>query len=251
MRFKDKVTIVTGGARGIGKAIARGFAREGAIVVILDILGEQATNTAKEIEAEGGRVSAMRVDATKEEEVKQAVARIIEKWDRIDILINNIGWVETMEVRLDFVKTDEALWRKSLDINLLVPMRFCRAVLPYMVKERFGRVINIASIAGRQARPFAVAYSAAKAGVIALTRSLAVAMAPYNIRVNCVAPGTIETAQTINAPPEHIEPILKPVTLGRLGQPEEIAAAVLFLASDEASYIVGQTLHVDGGNCML
>ena len=120
-----------------------------------------------------------------------------------------------------------------------------------MVKQKYGRVVNIASIAARQPRPMAVAYSAAKAGVVAMTRSLAVAMAPYNIRVNCIAPALIETELLRQNTPELIGPILKQTALGRYCQPEEIAAAVLFFASDEASYIVGQSLHVDGGNCML
>lgn len=251
MRFKEKVTIVTGGARGIGRAIARSFAEEGSQVVILDSLEKDAGNVVKEIESAGGRAAAMKVEATKGEEVQAVIRNVAAKWGRIDILVNNIGWVETMAGAVPFLETDEALWRKSLDLNLLVPMRFCHAVLPYMVKQQYGRVINIGSIAGRQPRAIAVAYSTAKAGVIALSRSLAVAMAPYNIRVNCVCPGTIATAQTLGAPPEHLDPILKPVVLGRLGQPEELAPAVLFLASDEASYILGQCLNVDGGNCML
>lgn len=247
MRFKDRVTIVTGSAQGIGKAIAQGFAGEGADVILLD-KAEEAQNTAREIEAGGGKASAMICDATNGQEVKDTVKQIIEKWGRIDILVNNIGWNES----ISFLESDEALWYKSLDINLLVPMRLCHAVLPHMIKQKSGRVVNISSIAGRQPRPYALTYSAAKAGVIAITRSLAVAMAPYNIRVNCVAPAIIDTQLLREqAPPEHLGPIMKQSTLGRLGQPEEVAAAVLFIASDEASYIVGQTLNADGGNCML
>lgn len=247
MRFKDRVAIVTGSAQGIGKAIAQGFAGEAADVILLD-KSEEAKNTAREIEAGGGKASAMICDATNGQEVKDTVKQIIEKWGRIDILVNNIGWNES----ISFLESDEALWYKSLDINLLVPMRLCHAVLPHMIKQKSGRVVNISSIAGRQPRPFALTYSAAKAGVIAITRSLAVAMAPYNIRVNSVAPAIIDTQLLREqAPPEHLGPIMKQSTLGRLGQPEEVAAAVLFMASDEASYIVGQTLNADGGNCML
>ena len=247
MRFKDQITIVTGGARGLGRGIARCFGREGASVIILDKEEKEAINNAKEIESQGGKAVAMKVDALQGQEVKNTVEKIVEKWGRIDILINNIGWNEA----IPFLETDEALWRRSIDINLLVPLRFCHAVLPHMVKQKYGRVVNIASIAGRQPRPMAVAYSAAKAGVIAITRSLAVAMAPYNIRVNCVAPSMIDTGLLKQSTPEHIEPILKQTLLHRLSDPEEIARAVLFLASEEASYIDGQTLHVDGGNCLL
>jgi len=247
MRFKDKITLVTGGACGLGRAIVRCFANEGALVIILDKAEEEAGNTARGIESQGGRAVALKVDATQGKEVTNIVDEIAEKWGRIDILINNIGWNECVP----FLETDEELWRTSLDINLLVPMRFCHAVLPYMVKQQYGRVVNIASIAGRQPRPMAVTYSAAKAGVIAITRSLAVAMAPYNVRVNCIAPALIETELLRQNTPELLGPILKQTTLGRYCKPEEIAAAVLFFASDEASYIIGQSLHVDGGNCML
>ena len=239
--------MVTGGACGLGRAIAQCFAREGALVIILDKAEEEAGNTAREIESQGGKAVAFKVDATQGQEVINVVDKIAEKWGRIDILVNNIGWNEC----ISFLETDEALWRTSLDINLLIPMRFCRAVLPYMVKQQYGRVVNIASIAGRQPRPMAVTYSAAKAGVIAITRSLAVAMAPHNIRVNCIAPALIETELLRQNTPELLGPILKQTTLGRYCKPEEIAEAVLFFASDEASYIVGQSLHVDGGNCML
>ena len=247
MKFKDKVTLVTGGACGLGRAIAQCFAREGALVIILDKAEEEAGNTAREIESQGGKAVALKVDATQGQEVINVVDKIAEKWGRIDILVNNIGWNEC----ISFLETDEALWRTSLDINLLIPMRFCRAVLPYMVKQQYGRVVNIASIAGRQPRPMAVTYSAAKAGVISITRSLAVAMAPHNIRVNCIAPALIETELLRQNTPELLGPILNQTTLGRYCKPEEIAEAVLFFASDEASYIVGQSLHVDGGNCML
>ena len=239
--------MVTGGACGLGRAIAQCFAREGALVIILDKAEEEAGNTAREIESQGGKAVALKVDATQGQEVINVVDKIAEKWGRIDILVNNIGWNEC----ISFLETDEALWRTSLDINLLIPMRFCRAVLPYMVKQQYGRVVNIASIAGRQPRPMAVTYSAAKAGVIAITRSLAVAMAPHNIRVNCIAPALIETELLRQNTPELLGPILNQTTLGRYCKPEEIAEAVLFFASDEASYIVGQSLHVDGGNCML
>ena len=247
MRFKDRVAIVTGSAQGIGKAIAQGFAGEAADVILLD-KSEEAKNTAREIEAGGGKASAMICDATNGQEVKDTVKQIIEKWGRIDILVNNIGWNES----IPFLESDEALWYRSLDINLLVPMRLCHAVLPHMIKQKSGRVVNIASIAGRQPRPYAVAYSAAKAGVIAITRSLAVAMAPYNIRVNCVAPAIIDTQLLREqAPPEHLGPIMKQSTLGRLGQPEDVAAGVLYLASDEAGWCTGQAIGVDCGLSVL
>jgi meso-butanediol dehydrogenase / (S,S)-butanediol dehydrogenase / diacetyl reductase len=250
MRFKDKVAIVTGGACGIGQAIARGLAREGAQVVILDRLQEEGEANASHIRAEGGRAVAMTVDAVDAVQVNQAVAKIAEQFGRIDVLINNIGSTEV----IPFLESDEGVWRKSVELNFMVPLRFCSVVLPYMVKQKSGSVVNISSGSARQAVPLAVVYSAAKAAVIAMNRSLALAMAPHNIRLNCVLPGTVGTPEfkrAYEADPAHINNLLKQVTLGRPGRPEEVAAAVLFLASDDASYMTGQAVSCDGGRVML
>ncbi|MFH1015763.1 MAG: SDR family NAD(P)-dependent oxidoreductase [Chloroflexota bacterium] len=250
MRFKNQITIVTGGAMGIGKAIAQAFGREGATVLILDKQEVKARKMAAEIKASGGKAEVVTLDATKVEEVKATIVKIIADLGRIDILVNNIGWSENIA----FLETDELLWRKVIDLNLLVPMSFCRYVLPYMAERKSGRIINIASIGGRQPRPNAVAYGAAKAGVISMTKSLAQSMAQHHIRVNAVAPGPIETAlakEMRKANPEGYAVVLKQAAMGRMGEPEEIARAVLFLASDEAAFITGQTLNVDGGNCMI
>jgi len=250
MRFKNQITIVTGGAMGIGKAIAQAFGREGATVLILDKQEAEARKTAAEIKAGGGKAEVVTLDAAKVEEVKATIVKIIADLGRIDILVNNIGWSENIA----FLETDELLWRKVIDLNLLVPMSFCRYVLPFMAERKSGRIINIASIGGRQPRPNAVAYGAAKAGVISMTKSLAQSMAQHHIRVNAVAPGPIETAlakEMRKANPEGYAVVLKQAAMGRMGEPEEIARAVLFLASDEAAFITGQTLNVDGGNCMI
>jgi len=247
MRFEDKVTIVTGGASGLGKSHAQGFAREGANVIILDRLEEEASATVNEIKSQGGKAVAMTVDATDGQQVKDAVEKIVKKWGRIDILINNIG----ITITVPFLESDEEIWRKTFDLNLLVPFRFCRVVLPYMVKQQYGRIVNIASIAGRQPRPLSVDYSAAKAGVIGMTRSLAVAMAPYNIRINAVCPGVTDTGLSKRVDPKHFGPILKSTPMGRVGKAAEITAVVMFLASDEASFVLGQSISVDGGSCML
>ncbi len=253
VRFKDRVVIVTGGARGIGQTIAKAFARAGGIVAIPDILEGEGKNTVKEIEAEGGQAVAMKVDATDREQVKQFVEKIASDFGKIDILVNNIGFVKT----IPFLETDETFWQQSIELNLTVGLRFCHLVLPHMVEQQYGRVVNISSIAGRNPRPMAVLYSVTKAGVIAMTRSLAVAMAPYNIRINCVAPATIETPITKENRQkdpkfdEFLEELTKSIVLKRWGRPEEVADVVLFLASDESTYMVGQTLSVDGGSCML
>lgn len=247
MRFKEKVAIVSGGAVGLGRAISLGLGREGAAVYICDIDLEKANKTADEISSQGGRASTLKVDVSHRQEIDGAVGEVMKREQKIDILVNNVGWTDT----LPFLETDEKRWRRVLDMNLICTMNFCQAVLPHMIARNYGRIVNISSIAGRQARPLAVAYGAAKAGIISLTKSLAVITAPYNIRVNSVAPGAMDTPLTRAVSPEHLKPILEQVALKRLAQPEEVARAALFLASDDVSYIVGQTLTVDGGNSMI
>ncbi len=247
MRFKDKVVIVSGGAVGLGRAISLGFGEEGAMVYVCDIDIGEATKTAGDIIAPGGKATALEVDVSRRQKIETTVNEVMKREQKIDILVNNVGWTDT----LPFLETDEKNWRRVIDMNLICTMNFCHVVLPHMIERQYGRIVNIASIAGRQARPLAVAYAAAKAGVISVTRSLAVAMAPHNIRVNCVAPGAMDTPLLKRLSPEHIQPILEQVALERASQPEEVARAVLFLASDDVSYITGQTLAVDGGNCML
>lgn len=160
MRFKDKVGVVTGGASGIGRAIAMEFAGEGSAVFILDITEGKAGEVVQEIAARGGEAAALKVDATREPEIKTAMEQIIAERGRIDILVNNIGGSES----IPFLEANEALWRKVLDTNLMTTILMSHAVLPHMVKQQYGRVVNIASIAGRQSRPFGLAYGAAKAG---------------------------------------------------------------------------------------
>lgn len=249
LRFKDKITMVTGGTSGVGQAIAQGFAREGSMVIAIDRL--EAKETTKETGAKADKITLRKIKINDEPQVKKVVGQVAQEWGRIDILINNFR----LPKGGPFLETNEADWSQDLDFNLLVPMRFCRAVLPYMVKQQYGRVVNVGSIAGRQPRPVTVGYAAAMAGVISVTKSLAVAMARYNIRVNGICTGPTEDPvhqQFIQSTdPQFVESLKKNITLGRWGKTEEIAAAVLFLASDEASYIVGQSLSVDGGNNML
>ena len=247
MRFKDKVVIVSGGADGLGRAISLDFGREGGIVYVCDIAEDKAVKTAEDIKSQGGQAAALKVDVSRREEISTVVKEVIKRENRIDILVNNVGWTDT----IPFLETDEKRWRQVLELNLICTMSFCQEVLPHMMEREYGRIVSIASIAGRQPRPLAVVYGAAKAGIISVTKSLAVAMAPYNIRVNCVAPGAMDTPLLKKLSPEHLQPILDGTALKRVAQPEEIARAVLFLASDDVSYIVGQTLTVDGGNSMI
>lgn len=218
MRFKDKVAIISGGAVGLGRAISLGFGREGAVMYICDIDEEKATGTAGDITSQGGRATVLKVDVSRRREIETAVNEVMKREQKIDILVNNVGWTDT----LPFLETDEENWRRVIDMNLICTMNFCQVVLPHMIERKYGRIVNIASIAGRQARPLAVAYAAAKAGVISVTKSLAVAMAPHNIRVNCVAPGAMDTPLLKRLSPEFTQPIIDQVALKRAAQPEEV-----------------------------
>lgn len=246
MRFKGKVVIVTGGAQGIGKAIAHGFAKEGAIVIIADIQKDLSEGVAAEIKSQGGQALAIRMDVTNYREVNAGIKQVVEKFERIDVLINNAGW----DMPGDFLEQNEEYWDRILNLNLKGPIIVSHIVIKYMMKENFGKIVNISSGAGRRGARYQVVYSAAKGGVIALTQSLAQVCARYNIAVNCVAPGPTETPALESAllkNPGLQESLLQSRLFQRFGKPGEIAPAVLFLASDEAGYITGQTLSVDGG----
>lgn len=252
-RFEGQVSIVTGSGRGIGQVIARDLAAEGSKVAILDIAEAAAHATLEQIKASGGDGIALRVDALDRIQVERAVAAVTDRFGRIDNLVNNIGVAEAKP----FLETDEDNWRKIIESNLITTMRFSHVVLPYMVRQSSGRIVNMSSVAGRMPRPKAPIYAVAKAGVIALTRALAASMAEHNIRVNAVAPATIETAIAIKLRTEDkvfasfAEDLTKQIALKRWGEPEEVSSVVLFLISKEASYMTGQTLSVDGGSSML
>ena len=249
-RFRDRVAVVTGGAQGIGQAIAEGFGKAGGTVLILDKLTDEGKAVAQAIGDAGGQAAALTVDATDGQQVQDVIDRLILDYGRIDILINNIGWNNPTP----FLESDETLWRHLLDVNLLTALRFCRVTLPHMIERRYGRIVSISSIAGLHPWPGSVPYGIAKAGIISMTRSLAADMAQHNIRVNCICPGPTETGlskELRKTQPEYVQAIHGTVTLGRLADPEEIAAAVLFLASDDASFVLGETLVVDGGYNMV
>ena len=250
MEFKDTVVIVAGGAGGIGSTITQGFAREGGTTIILDNAEEEAQRVAWEIESGGGKASVMVSDATKEERVKDAIAGIAGQFGRIDVLVNSIGWNKA----LPFLETPESIWYRSVELNLMVTVRLCKAVLPYMINQKFGRIINISSQQGRRAAPQAAPYAATKAAVISLTKSLAALTAEHNIRVNAVCPGVADaglTKQFMKDSPQYIEEMLPQTPMRRICQPEEIASVVMFLASEKSSYMTGQSLSVYGGTIML
>ncbi len=250
MEFKDMVVVVAGGAGGIGEKIARGFAREGGMTIILDSAEEGAQKVVRDIESSEGKAFAVVVDATKEGKVKDAIAGIVEKFGRIDVLVNSIGWNKPMP----FLETPESIWYRIMELNLMVTVRLCKAVLPYMIKQNFGRIVNISSQQGRRAAPQAAPYAASKASVISVTKSLAAGTTEHNIRVNAVCPGIVDaglTKQLLKDSPQYVEEMLPQIPMRRLCQPEEIASVVMFLASEESSYMTGQSMSVDGGTVML
>ena len=250
MKFKDMVVIVAGGAGGIGEKIAQGFAREGGKTIILDSAEEGAQKVVRDIESSGGKAFVVVIDATKEDKVKDAIAGIVEKFGRIDVLVNSIGWNKPMP----FLETPESIWYRAIELNVMVTVRLCKAVLPYMIKQKFGRIINLSSQQGRRAAPQAMPYAASKAAVISVTKSLAAGNAQHNIRVNAICPGVVDaglTKQLLKNSPQYIEDMLPQTPMRRICQPEEIASVVMFLASEESSFMTGQSLSVDGGTVML
>jgi 3-oxoacyl-[acyl-carrier protein] reductase len=246
LRLVGRVAIVTGGARGIGRAIAEEFLKEGAKVVIVDILEEELMSTAKEL-SRYGDVTAVKADITKKEDRERIVKVTLEKYGRIDILVNNAG-IAIQKAAIDMDLSD---WQRVIDINLTAVFLCSQAVAKHMIKSgRGGVIINISSMLGFMGLELRSAYCASKAGVIGLTKALAVEWGKYGIRVVAVAPGYVATERVIDLIRRGIvnEAELKRRTpLGRLAKPEEVAKLVAYLASDDASYVNGATVLIDGG----
>jgi 3-oxoacyl-[acyl-carrier protein] reductase len=247
VRLEDKVAVVTGASRGIGRAIAERLAAEGAKVVVNHrASAEQAQEVVEAIQANGGEAVAMQADVSDFQQAHEMVQAIQKQFGRIDILVNNAG--TTRDTLLMMMK--EADWDLVIDTNLKSVFNCCKAAVRGMVRRRSGRIINITSVAGLAGNPGQTNYASSKAGVIGFTKSLAKEVGSRSITVNAIAPGFIPTVLTDVLPDELKQAAIEHTPLGRFGQPEEIAAAVAFFASDEASFITGQTLSVDGGLAM-
>jgi 2-hydroxycyclohexanecarboxyl-CoA dehydrogenase len=245
--LQGKVALVTGAGRGIGKAIATRLAAEGVRVVIADVDGTTANATAEEI---GRGAVAVKMDVTDPASVRDGVAEAVRAAGPIEILVNNAGWDKVEP----FVKSQEETWDRVLAINLKGPIRCARAVLDGMIERKAGKIISISSDAGRVGSTGEAVYSAAKAGVIGFSKTLARETARHGINVNVVCPGPTNTQLLRDVAPQNpklIEALKRAVPFGRIGEPEEIAAAVAFLASDDAAFITGQTLSVSGGLTMV
>ncbi|HET6367400.1 MAG TPA: 3-oxoacyl-ACP reductase family protein [Pseudomonadales bacterium] len=250
MRLPDKVAIVTGGASGLGRGIALALAREGARVAVVDLNEAGARDTVEAIAKDGGQAAAWRADISDKARIDQVVAEIVSRWGTVDILVNNAG----LDRVGPFVSSSEAEWDLILRVNLKGPIVCTRAVLDEMTRKGYGKIINIASDAGRVGSTGEAVYSAAKGGIIAFTKTIARETARHRLNVNCVCPGPSDTPlfqEVAAGNPKLAESLKRVIPFGRLGTAEDLAPAVVFLASDESGFVTGQTLSVSGGLTML
>jgi NAD(P)-dependent dehydrogenase (short-subunit alcohol dehydrogenase family) len=256
MRVKDKIAVVTGAGSGMGKAIARRLAGEGATIVVADINEKGMQATVAELTAQGAKAVGEKVDVSNRDDVQRAMQHIVDQFGRIDILVNNAGVTR----HRPFLSLTAADWDYVLAVDLKGVFFCCQAVAPHMIARRYGKILNISSISGTGASSHAAGgsqagnsgYAAAKAGVIQLTKTMARELGPHGINVNSVAPGFVLTSMTgtTRSPQEveeHIAARASMAVLGRTGTPEDIANVVLFFVSDDAGFVTGQTLYVDGG----
>jgi NAD(P)-dependent dehydrogenase (short-subunit alcohol dehydrogenase family) len=259
-RLEGKVAIITGAGRGIGFAAAELFIKEGAKVAVVDMLEDRAREAADKLKAEGGEVIGIAANVADLEQVTRMVKEVVDNFGKVDILVNNAGVGDRGKTFLETTQEDQ---ERVLGTCLLGTINCNRAVLPYMMERNSGSIISIISDAGRVGEPRMTLYSAAKAGIVGHSKALAKEAGPKGIRVNCVSPGATETEQTLETrqkrdeklgkekAEEHMRKALKVYPLRRFGQPEDIAQAVLFFASDESSFITGQVLSVSGGYSMV
>lgn len=243
MELEGKVAIVTGAAQGIGKAISLLLARRGADVVSADINIEKAEETASEIESIGRRSIAVKVNVADPEDVERMVQTVIERFGKIDILVNNAGITRD---RLILRMTEED-WDAVMDINLKGTFNCTKSCIRHMSRQKSGKIVNIASVVGEMGNAGQANYAASKAGVIGFTKTIAREFAQRGINVNAIAPGYIQTPMTEALPEKVKEELKRLIPMERLGQPEDVAQAVLFLVSEASSYITGQVLNVNGG----
>lgn len=242
-----KISMVTGSAMGIGKEIALRLARDGSDIVIVDIERELAQKVLKEIQLMGRKSLFFEVDVSRWDQVEAMVDQVLKNFNKVDILINNAGIVGPVIPVWEYRVED---WDRVMEINMKGTFLCCKAVIPSMLKQKRGRIVNIASMAGKEGNPNMCAYSSSKAAVIAFTKALAKEVAQQNIMVNCIAPALIETRMSEIMGREQREFLLSKIPMGRFGKPSEVAALVKFLVSDECSFSTGQCYDISGGRAV-
>ncbi|WP_207438178.1 SDR family NAD(P)-dependent oxidoreductase [Bacillus sp. SD075] len=248
--MNKRMAFITGAGSGIGREIAKKLASRNFNIIVADINLKNAEQTVSLIEKSGFEARAVHCDVTKLESVKKSVEESVKHYHRIDILVNNAGWDKVEP----FLKSNPSTWKRIIDINLLGQIHTCKEILPLMIENGYGKVVNIASDAARVGSSGEAVYSAAKGGVIAFTKTIAREMARYKLNINCIAPGPADTPlfQEIGSYNEGIAGALeKAIPFRRLAQPEDIASAVAYFVSEDAGYITGQTLSVNGGLTMV
>jgi 3-oxoacyl-[acyl-carrier protein] reductase len=243
MELKGKVALVTGAAQGIGKAVALMLARHGADVIVADVNMEKAEETAREVQALDRRAMAVKLDVTRLQDVEATVETALQRFGKIDILINNAGIARDKLI----LRMTEEDWDAVLAVNLKGTFNCTKAVIKHMSKQRSGKIVNIASVVGEMGNAGQANYAASKAGVIGFTKTIAREFAQRGINVNAIAPGYIQTPMTDALPDKAKEELKRMIPMERLGQPEDVARAVLFLVSEASSYITGNVLKVNGG----
>lgn len=247
MKLNGRVAIVTGGAQGIGAAIVRRFAMEGASVLVVDVLGDAAEALAAELRAADFRVQALACDLSQTAEIERIVPAAVAAFGDVHVCVNCAGIARVV----DFLRLERAEFERVLAINLTAPFQLAQACARHMhATGHGGSIVNVSSVSAVLANPGQTAYCASKAGLEGLTREMAVSLAPHGIRVNALAPGPTLTGMA-SSHPQYFEPILARTPLGRFAAPEEMASAALFLACDESSFMTGEAVRVDGGRCAL